>query len=72
MASVKRTVTHLMSGKELLCGIAYVKVLCSTKSGYGMSGIHGNEFKWDGSQVDSPAALVWDVIAVAHEVCGGG
>jgi hypothetical protein len=74
MSSVNRTTVHMLSGKGLGGGIAYVGVLCQNyqarggSSDYGLSASLGATFNWDGNQADSPASVVWDIIVVQHEI----
>lgn len=65
---IARTVTHLMSGKALGGGIAYLDVLCHSHGyptsgyGYGVSASLQGNFDPDNPQV------VWDTKVVAHEL----
>lgn len=62
MGHVERTLVHMLSGKPLGGGIAYVGVLCDKTYGYGLvSDIRG------GFDLEDPA-VIWDVVAVAHEI----
>jgi hypothetical protein len=75
MSSVNRTVVHMLSGKSLGGGIAYIGVLCQNWSGargntadYGLSASLGGRFSWDGDQSHDPANIVWDIVVVQHEL----
>ena len=71
---VNRTLAHMLSGKGLGGGIAYVGVLCdnygSQRHGYdyGLSASLGANFNWDGDQTHNPANVVWDIVVVQHEI----
>jgi hypothetical protein len=56
-----RTVVHMISGKSVQGGIAYVNVLCNQNNGYGVSQVRGS---FDLSQ----PSQVWDVVVVTHEL----
>ncbi len=61
-SAVNRTTVHLLSGKSLGGGIAYVGVLCNKSYGYGLTAnING------GFDIDNPG-VGWDIIAVSHEL----
>jgi PKD repeat protein len=62
MGSVDRTVAHMLSGKSLGGGIAYVGVLCNRNWGYGVSASLGGNF-----DINNPA-VVWDLLVVSHEI----
>ncbi|MDJ0840888.1 MAG: immunoglobulin domain-containing protein [Acidobacteriota bacterium] len=76
---VDRTIAHFMSGKNTGGGVAWVGVLCYGSFNYnasacGMSandnfgGGYGYTGSLDGNfDIDNPA-VVWDVVAVAHEI----
>lgn len=74
MTGVNRTLVHMLSGKDLGGGIAYLGVLCDnyTSKGssydYGLSASLGTDFNWDGDQAHNPANVVWDIIVVQHEI----
>jgi len=74
MSSVSRTLVHMLSGKGLGGGIAWLGVLCDNygrRGGsydYGLSASLGTNFNWDGNQADNPANVVWDIIVVQHEI----
>lgn len=61
MGSVTRSVAHLISGRPLGGGIAYLGVLCNTGSGYGVSAI-------DAAYAYPNGAATWDVNVIAHEI----
>lgn len=80
--AVSRTIAHFLSGKSANSGIAWVGVLCSASftyniTGQGCSGMatsdtYGGGYGYTGGidgnfNPDSPAVL-WDVVAVAHEI----
>ena len=61
-AGVDRTLAHLISGKNMGCGVAYLSQLCSKTYGYGVSaGLDGNFNPNTGS-------IVWDIEVFSHEV----
>ncbi len=75
MTGVNRTLAHMLSGKGLGGGIAYVGVLCqnySTSKGstsdYGVSASLGGTFVWDGDQTHNPSNVVWDIVVTQHEI----
>jgi hypothetical protein len=75
MTGVNRTVAHMLSGKSLGGGIAYVGVLCQNYSSakgstndYGVSASLGGAFSWDGDQTHKPSNVVWDIVVVQHEI----
>jgi hypothetical protein len=68
MGGVSRTVAHMLSGKGLGGGIAYLSVLCDTQYGYGLSANIDGTFNWDGDMTHDPANVVWDIIVVSHEI----
>lgn len=73
MKSTPRTVAHMLSGKGLGGGIAYIGVLCQnygpgSTSDYGLSASLGGSFNWNGSQASNPASVVWDIMVVQHEI----
>jgi len=64
-AGTERTIAHLMSGKSMGCGIAYVGVLCNTSYGYGVTGSLSGHF--DPLNPLSGSGF-WDILAVSHEI----
>lgn len=46
MGSVKRTIVHMLSGRNLGGGIAYLSALCNPTYGFGLSGQLGCTFTW--------------------------
>ncbi len=60
--SVQRTIVHMLSGKNMGGGIAYVGVLCNSSFGYGLSSSLGTTFS-----VTNPN-LYWDVLCYTHEI----
>lgn len=74
MAHVQRTAAHFLSGKNLGGGVAYVGTLCQghdrpgSSNDYGLSANISGGFSWNGSPASDPAAVVWDVIVVLHEL----
>ena len=68
MGGVNRTLAHMLSGKGLGGGIAYIGVLCDTQYGYGLSANIDGNFSWDGDVTHDPADVVWDIIVVSHEI----
>ncbi len=63
-SGISRTVAHLISGRDLGGGIAYVDVLCNSTTngfGYGVSAINcGYTYPTNSS--------TWDAVVVAHEL----
>lgn len=62
MGGVDRTIAHMLSGKDLGGGIAYLGVLCNESYGYGVSTSLNGDFN-----IDSPG-IVWDILVVSHEI----
>ncbi len=62
MGSVDRTLAHMLSGKSLGGGIAYVGVLCNNTYGYGLSASLGGNF-----DINNPS-VIWDIVVVSHEI----
>lgn len=60
--NVSRSVAHMLSGKPLGGGIAYLGVLCSQTFGYGVTGSLEGEFS------TTQPWLFWDLLAVSHEL----
>jgi cysteine-rich repeat protein len=56
-----RDVTHFVSGKGVIGGIAYLDVLCDPDYGYGVSTVFG---EFDVMNPDD----TWDVVVMAHEL----
>ena len=56
-----RDVTHLVSGKTVTGGIAYIDALCNPSYGYGVSQVYGSFDVMDPNDT-------WDVVVVAHEL----
>jgi hypothetical protein len=56
-----RTVVHMLSGKPVQGGVAYVNALCSQSYGYGVSQVFGS------FDLSNPSRI-WDVVAVTHEL----
>jgi hypothetical protein len=61
MSSVSRTITHMLSGKSLGGGIAYLGVLCNSSYGYGVSASLSRT-------TVNTSSTVWDSLVVAHEI----
>ena len=61
-ADVERTMAHLLSGKGMGCGRAYVGVLCHPTYGYGITASLRGDFDID------TANVVWDIVAFTHEI----
>src|SRR5262249_17593756 len=55
------TVVHMVSGKSVSGGIAYIDVLCSPSFAYGVSQVNGTFNLADPSQI-------WDVLVFTHEL----
>ena len=75
MTGTARTIAHMLSGKSLGGGIAYLSVLCENYTSergasedYGLSASLSGSFNWDGDQAHNPSAVVWDVMVVLHEI----
>lgn len=58
---VQRTLAHLFSGINGIGGVAYLDVLCSNLSGYGVSGL-------DNRYTYPNANYLWDTDVTAHEI----
>jgi hypothetical protein len=56
-----RTVVHMLSGKPVQGGVAYVNALCSQPYGYGVSQVHGS------FDLANPSGI-WDVVVATHEL----
>lgn len=71
---VARTTAHFFSGKNLGGGIAYLGALCSnydfpgSSFDYGLSANLDGNFNWNGNPASDPAAMVWDIFVVLHEI----
>jgi hypothetical protein len=62
LGSVSRVAAHLLSGRNLGGGIAYVDVLCSTTFGYGVSAnLNGSFGTVQGNDT-------WDLVVFTHEL----
>ena len=59
--ATSRDLTHFVSGKDVIGGIAYLDALCDTTYGYGVSTVYGS---FDVMNPDD----TWDVVVVAHEL----
>lgn len=74
MHSVARTAAHFVSGKALGGGVAYVGTLCQSytapgaSNDYGLSASLSGNFSWNGDPGSDPAAVVWDIVVVLHEI----
>jgi hypothetical protein len=60
--NVSRSVAHMLSGKPLGGGIAYIGVLCNSIYGYGLTASLQGEFS------TTQPWLFWDLLAVSHEL----
>ncbi len=61
-SNVNRATVHMLSGRQFYSGIAYVGTLCDKQYGYGVTtSIQGN------FNINNPS-IVWDIIAVSHEL----
>ena len=60
--SVQRTIVHMLSGKNMGGGIAYLGALCNSSFGYGLSSSLSTTFS-----VTNPN-LCWDVLCYTHEI----
>jgi hypothetical protein len=61
-AGVSRTIGHMLSGKSLGGGIAWVSVLCHSSLGYGLSASLSGNF-----DINNPVSM-WDILVVNHEI----
>jgi hypothetical protein len=61
MSGVTRDTCHLLSGRPVSGGIAYLSALCSGSIGYGLTQVHG-------STNTATSSGLWDLVAVAHEL----
>jgi hypothetical protein len=74
MRHVQRTAAHFVSSKNMGGGVAYVGTLCQAytnpggSNDYGLSASISGGFSWTGNPAANPAAVVWDVIVVLHEL----
>jgi Metallo-peptidase family M12/Divergent InlB B-repeat domain len=73
--SVKRTASLLLSGKRLNGGLAVtIGALCDNFShpgnsqDYAIAGDLDANFAWSGNQAQNPAAVVFDIYVVSHEL----
>lgn len=62
MGSVERTTGHMLSGKALGGGIAYIGVLCNLNYAYGLSASLAGNF-----DLNNPG-IVWDILVATHEI----
>jgi len=60
--SVQRTIVHMLSGKNMGGGTAYVGVLCSASFGYGLSSSLSTTFS------TTVPGLYWDILCYTHEI----
>ena len=60
--SVQRTIVHMLSGKNMGGGIAYLGALCNSSYGYGLSSSLSTTFS-----VTQPN-LYWDILCYTHEI----
>ena len=60
--SVQRTIVHMLSGKNMGGGIAYLSVLCNSSFGYGVSSSLSTTFS-----VTVPGSY-WDILCYTHEI----
>ncbi len=65
MGSVPRTVAHLLSGRSLGGGIAWLRAACSQSYGYGVSANINGSFPYP---VQDHHSQNWDLIVMAHEL----
>jgi hypothetical protein len=65
---IPRTLAHLLSGKNLGGGRAFLSALCNPQIDTGVTANMGDLLQWDGNQNNNPARVVWDVVAFAHEL----
>jgi hypothetical protein len=63
MGSVSRASAHMLSGRSLGGGIAYLRAACSNTNGYAVSANLGGSFPFPIQDNDSN----WDLMVVAHE-----
>jgi len=62
MGGTSRSTVHMLSGKNLGGGIAYVGALCDNSYGYGFSSSLSGNFN-----IDNPS-VVWDLLVISHEL----
>ncbi len=60
--SVPRTIVHMLSGKNMGGGIAYLGVLCNSSFGYGVSASLSGHFS------TTNPSLYWDILCYTHEI----
>ena len=60
--SVSRTIVHMLSGKNMGGGIAYIGVLCNSNFGYGLSSSLSTSFS------TTTPSLYWDILCYTHEI----
>jgi hypothetical protein len=60
--SVQRTIVHMLSGKNMGGGIAYIGVLCNASVGYGLSSSLSATFS------TTVPGLYWDILCYTHEI----
>ena len=65
MTSTVRSTVHLLSGRSLGGGIAYIRGACSTTNGYGVSANLGGSFPFP---VTDNSSANWDIFVFAHEL----
>jgi hypothetical protein len=74
MRHVTRTAAHFVSGKNMGGGVAYVGTLCQghtspgSANDYGLSASISGGFSWNGNPASNPAAVMWDVVVLLHEI----
>jgi cysteine-rich repeat protein len=59
-----RDIVHMISGKPVLGGIAYINAVCNASYGYGVSQVYGSFDTIDPHDT-------WDLVVVAHELGHG-
>lgn len=65
MGSVPRNAAHLVSGRNLGGGLAYVDQMCGGSNAYGVSGNMSGSFP---RPPQSGSGANWDLVVVAHEL----
>ncbi|MCX5691408.1 MAG: zinc-dependent metalloprotease, partial [Planctomycetota bacterium] len=65
MTTITRASAHLLSGRSLGGGIAYLRAACSTQNGYGVSANLAGSFPFPIADNDSRN---WDLMVFSHEL----
>jgi hypothetical protein len=65
MSTVSRASAHMLSGRALGGGIAYLRAACSNTNGYGVSANLAGSFPFP---VQDNNASNWDIMVISHEL----